>query len=267
MPEIRNRIILRAIRLHYVGSPTISVYLDGAEVKIVDDLDSNSTYKTRTVTMPVGKVGFIPHVTSSSSDFTEITYITEDPQLFMEQRLWHYYEITFTGTVNVSLFLDEVLKVGDGDGLDSTKDRKTLVTTKNQNTVKVYLPPLSYGRVPHVLNDTDDTGEIISWLPIVLPARFYKTIQGASEGQITYKGECFVDFFVDGDRMGDTYHFPAIKDGNNNVIYSSSKFYLNDDLVGRVFQYRQVEGSGDILDIETDAHPLDLEPATVQTSD
>lgn len=260
MPGLRERIILRGIRMHYTGSPTIVVTLDGENVSTISDLPTHTTYKTRVVTLPQGYYGFIPHYTSDSTDLMDAEFMAENPATYNAQNLWHYYEVTYTGTVNVSLYVDEDLKLGDGDGQDSTKSKKTLVASRNQETTKVYLPPLSYGRVPHVLNDTSDQGEIIRWTPVVLPARFYSTLAGVGEGKITFRGECFVDFFLDGERIGEGYHFVSEKDRNGEFAYSSQVFYFNENTSGRVFQYEQTSGEGDILLVETDAHPVDVEP-------
>ena len=179
------------------------------------------------------------------------------------QVVWHYYEITFTGTVNVSLYLDNVLLVGDGDDAVSTTDKKTLVTTKTQETTKVYLPALSYGRVPHVLNDITDAGQVLSWRPVALPARFYNTLEGVSEAQITYKDQVFVDLFIDGEKSGDTYQFEAEYDSLGNMIYTTKKFYVEGQTIGRVFQYIQSGGVGDVATFETDAHVVDEEQPRV----
>ena len=49
MPGLRERIILRGIRMHYTGSPTIVVTLDGENVSTISDLPTHTTYKTRVV--------------------------------------------------------------------------------------------------------------------------------------------------------------------------------------------------------------------------
>ena len=98
--------------------------------------------------------------------------------------------------------------------------------------------------------------------PVALPVRFYKTLEGVSECQITYKGNVFVDFFIDGEKLGDTYQFEEQFDSSGTVIYGVEKFLLPENSGGYVFQYAQVGGSGDIISVETDAHPLDFEPST-----
>ena len=151
--------------------------------------------------------------------------------------------------------------VGDGDDSSASTSKKTLTTSKIQETVKVYLPALSYGRLPHVLNDKSDAGNILGWNPIALPVRFYKTLEGVSECQITYKGDVFVDFYIDGVKLGDTYQFDEQFDDTGTSIYAVESFLLPENSGGYVFQYIQISGDGDIISVETDAHQLDLQPA------
>ena len=264
---IRQRFIYRAIIAHYTGAPVMKFYLDG-DLKDTITLPDNSTkFKTKIITLPVGRIGYIPHVTSSSADKTDFDVITDDMALYERQVVWHYYNITYSGTVNVSLYIDEVLHVGDGDDASAATDKKTLTTTKAQETTKVYLPALSYGRVPHVVNDTSDTGDIIKWTPVALPARFYKTLEGVSEGQITYKGNCFVCFYMDGEKIGTEYQFDDVKDDSGVSKYVSEKFYIEGGAIGNVFQYYQLSGDGDIVALETDAHRVDREEPTVDVTD
>ena len=129
-----------------------------------------------------------------------------------------------------------------------------------QDTKKVYLPALSYGRLPHVIHDVSDTGDVLKWSPVALPVRFYKTLEGVSECQITHKGVVFVDFYLDGEKLDETYQFDPTYDELGNSIYSVKKFLLPENPGGYVFQYIQVSGDGDIISVETDAHPLDFEP-------
>ena len=67
----------------------------------------------------------------------------------------------------MSLFLDNELIVGDGDDADATTNGQVL--NDKTATKKVYLPALSYGRLPHVINDITDDGDILKWNPVALP--------------------------------------------------------------------------------------------------
>ena len=140
--------------------------------------------------------------------------------------------------------MDNDLLVGDGDDASATTLKKTLTTSKIQETTKVYLPALSYGRIPHVLNDKSDAGNILRFNPVALPVRFYKTLEGVSECQITYKGDVFVDFFLDGEQLGDTYQFDAQYDGNGKSIYGVRSSYSQKTLVVMFFSILRSVGMG-----------------------
>lgn len=264
---IRDLVVLRSVVAHYKNNspgasngPSIKIYMDGDLKKEITDTPSQDLYKTRTFTAPDGVVGYIPHVTTNSTFNTDLQINAEPVSGYSEQILWHYYEVTFRGTVNVSLYLDGELIRGDGDGLDTTYEQVTLTTTKEIETAKAYLSPLAYGRLPHVVNDSDDTGNIVKWRPVALSARFYTGLRAATEGQITYRGDCVVCFYFDGKKIGDNYVFKGSTNKYGNDIYSTERFYLDENHGGRIFQYEQVSGDGDIISVETDAHPLDYEP-------
>ena len=255
--------VVRSLRLIYKGSPQVVMSLDGSVLKTIatNTLPNNSEYKPKTISVPSGSIGYFPHFTSTdSSNIADFSFVTEPSGFYSDQVVWHFYEITFKGTINVSLYLDNVLVVGDGDDADNNTTKKTLTTTKVQDTKKVYLPALSYGRLPHVIHDVSDTGDVLKWSPVALPVRFYKTLEGVSECQITHKGVVFVDFYLDGEKLDETYQFDPTYDELGNSIYSVKKFLLPENPGGYVFQYIQVSGDGDIISVETDAHPLDFEP-------
>jgi len=257
--------IVRGVTLLYKGSPQFTVSLDGSSISATNAsvIPTQTKFAPRNITLPSGHIGYFPHFNSTNtSDIADFNFITDAAALYSDQIIWHFYEITFNGTVNVSLYLDNDLLVGDGDDASATTLKKTLTTSKIQETTKVYLPALSYGRIPHVLNDKSDAGNILRFNPVALPVRFYKTLEGVSECQITYKGDVFVDFFLDGEQLGDTYQFDAQYDGNGKSIYGVQKFLLPENSGGYVFQYSQISGDGDIISVETDAHPLEFEPST-----
>ena len=256
--------VLRGVTLLYKSRPQFKISLDGTTIQTVavDTVPSQTKFAPRNITLPSGHIGYFPHLESTStSDIADFNFITEPSALYSEQIVWHFYEVTFSGTVNVSLYLDNVLLVGDGDDSSASTSKKPLTTSKIQETVKVYLPALSYGRLPHVLNDKSDAGNILGWNPIALPVRFYKTLEGVSECQITYKGDVFVDFYIDGVKLGDTYQFDEQFDDTGTSIYAVESFLLPENSGGYVFQYIQISGDGDIISVETDAHQLDLQPA------
>ena len=271
---IRDLVVLRSVEAHYknnapndANGPGLSMFMDGSLKKSISDAPAHSTYKTRIFTAPDGAMGYIPHITSDAQFNVDLKINADPVSAFSEQILWHYYEITFRGTVHISLYLDGTLIRGDGDGEQDDKQRVVLTTSKEIDTAKAYLTPLAYGRMPHVVNDSDDSGDIDKWRPIALTARFHTSVKAATEGQITYRGDCNVIFYFDGKQIGDPYLFKGERNEYGNEIYTTKRFYLSEDTLGQVFQYIQVDGSGDIIAVETDAHQLDLEPLTVPSTD
>ena len=260
MPQLRQRLLLNGIAVHYKGAPTVNVSVDGA-LSFTFTAPNHTTYRTRFFTAPAGVYGFIFDATSNSVDMLEYEFATASPSAFSEQTIWHYYEVTYRGTVNISLFLDEEERVGQSQS--STYDIVTLSTTKGQETEKIYMPPMSYGRVPHVTNTASDSGEIYNFNPVRLPARFYSDVRSVSEARITYKGQVNVCLYMDGNKIGNEHSFEGKTSEYGADIYSTEVFYVDAGTVGRVFQWEQISGNGDIISVETDAHPLEMEPANV----
>lgn len=257
MPQLRERQLLTGVQVHYKGAPTINVFADGSS-KLSFTAPNHTTYKTRLFSAPAGTYGHIFDITSNSTEMLDYGFLTASPRQFTEQLIWHYYNVTFTGTVSVTLFLDEVERVG---GSISTK---TLTTTKGQETVKVYMPALAYGRVPHVTNATADTGEIFRWEPVQLPARFYSQEKSVSEIKVTYKGNVTLCLYFDGVKIGDEIQLKGEKDGYSETdVYTTESIYIESGSIGRVFQWAQISGDGDIISVETDAHSMEQEPINI----
>ena len=256
MPQTRERLILNAVKLHYKGAPTVSVFKDSS-LATTFTAPSHSTYKTKTFSVPAGTYGHIFDVTTNSTDMGDYELLTVPPSAYREQLLWHFYEIVFSGSVNVSLFLDEEERLGSG------QYGASLSTTKSQDTQKVYMPALSYGRVPHVTNLASDTGEVYSWNPVQLPARFYSGIKSVSEIKITYRGNINVCLYMDGEKIGDEIQLSGEKDNSGREIYVTESQYIETGVIGRVFQWAQVSGTGDIISLETDAHIIEEQPVSI----
>lgn len=257
MPQLRERLLLTGVQAHYKGAPTINVFSDSVS-KMSFTAPSHTTYKTRLFSAPVGTYGHIFDVTSNSTDMLDYGFFTASPKQYTEQLIWHYYNVTYTGSVNLTLYLDEVEKVG---GNISTK---TLSTTKGQETEKVYMPALAYGRVPHVINATADTGEIFRWEPVQLPARFYSQEKSVSEIKVTYKGNVTLCIYFDGEKIGEEMQLAGEKSTyGDSDVYSVESIYIESGSIGRVFQWAQISGDGDIISVETDAHSMEQEPINI----
>tara|TARA_Y100000361_G_C11150556_1_gene340746 strand:- start:307 stop:1077 length:771 start_codon:yes stop_codon:yes gene_type:complete len=252
MPQLRERLLLVGLQVHYIGTPTIKLFSDGVQ-KMSFTAPNHATYKTKMFSAPQGVYGHLFDITSNSTELLEYGFMTATPKQYTEQLIWHYYDITFSGTVNLTLFLDEISKVSG----------KQITTTKGQETKKVYMPALSYGRVPHVTNATDDTGEIYSWQPTQLPARFYSGEKSVSEVKITYRGNVTLELYFDGDQMGDDIQLNGDKNNSAEDIYTVETIYVSAGSIGKVFQWVQSEGDGDVISVETDAHTVEEQPVSI----
>ena len=107
---------------------------------------------------------------------------------------------------------------------------------------KVYLPPLSFGYVPHVFNNTADAEDIVSAKPVALPVAHYRGIRAVAEGQITYIGDLQVQFYMDGRKLGSPYQFDEQTYTSGLPKYVTEKFYFPSGSVGHIFQWEQISG-------------------------
>ena len=245
---IRDRVIAQAVKLHYKGSvTTANIFMDGVSKATITNLPAHAVggtdrHKTRRITLPAGVTGFSPQFTTDSISKVDHAFELIQASTFSRQSIWHYFEMTYTGTINVTAYVDEV-------SLFSAAKVFELPTGVQQHTAKVYLPPLSFGYIPHLLNETNDAGDIISAKPVVLPVRHYKGIRSVSECQITYKGNLQVQFYMDGRELGNPYQFDKVQDNDDTPSrYVTKKFYFPAGSIGHIFQWEQVSGL-----LETDA--------------
>ncbi len=262
---IRDRLILQAVKLHYkgdVGSAVVS--LDGSTRSTVTDLPVHNVHRTRRMSLPAGLSGFVPQFSTNHGTKVDADFEAVSASAFSEQQIWHYYEITYTGTVNVSVHIDENLVV-DAKQLTLPNVYNTS-TAKQTHTQKVYLPPLSFGYVPHVFNNTADAGDIVSAKPVALPVAHYRGIRAVAEGQITYIGDLQVQFYMDGRELGSPYQFDEQTYTSGLPKYVTEKFYFPSGSVGHIFQWEQISGEGNIAMLETDASLASgpEEPQTVE---
>jgi len=351
---IRDYITLESVTVSYKNQPpNVAISMDGRAIATVSDLPSHQEYYSRRISVPPESSGYVPHFATDSVSFVDHKFNILPASEFDQQLIWHYYELTISGGVNVSLFLDGDTKI-PGKNLsipfsESFLDRqsttavpyiilspevvsntkkiegfttdqmsnisindsvsfgnasssgnvpssdafagilsgvfvarkeensillnkpvsttsatyiafgRTISLRKSYHTVRVYYPPLSYGYTPHVSNSTNDIGYIIKAKPVSLPARFYSKSTTMSEGQITYQGTIRVQFYLDGNALGDPYIFKGERNSTGAYKYITKKFYLPSGAIGRVFQwnldgdYGTDESFGDIAFVETDA--------------
>ena len=159
-------------------------------------------------------------------------------------------EVTFSGTVEFELYVDEVRKRPN----NNTDNSITLTArdSRKQDTRRIYFPPLSFGWVPHVkqvVNSSQD-GQIFSSAARALPPRFYKGEREHAETQITYQGNVSIDIYMDGSKIGD-YQFS--RNNYDKDAYQTVQKYLPSGTRGNVLQWIQASGSGEVALFETDA--------------
>ena len=61
------------------------------------------------MSLPAGLSGFVPQFSTNHGTKVDADFEAVSASAFSEQQIWHYYEITYTGTVNVSVHIDEEL--------------------------------------------------------------------------------------------------------------------------------------------------------------
>jgi len=213
------------------------------------------------VTFDAGFAGFVNQLYSDHDGMLGYRMIEAPASAFSEQRLWHYYEVTYNGDVSVTMYLDEV-KIGDENALTLPfiLDHGEGKSQRKTHTLKIFMPPLAFGRVPHLKADPTKHGQLISTTPVALPARYYNKLQSVDEAQVTYAGDVWVAFYMDGVQLGSEYHLESEVDKNGRGLYTSEKLYLSEGGTGTVFQWEQTSGDGDIVAVETNATLADMEP-------
>jgi len=242
------RQVFTAVNIKYKGQPTVSFSVDGVTGLGDQQFPNHTKLLQRRVALPPGMIGFTPQVVSPFQG--SFTYQFEGlPEVeFSQHQLFHYFEVTFSGTVEFAVYVDEVIKkpsMGTSDSITLTArdDRK-------QDTRRIYFPALSFGWIPHVkhiVNSSQD-GQIFSSRPKALPARFYKGEREHTEAQITYQGNVNLDVYMDGTKVGD-YQLSANRYDEN--AYQTIQEYLPSGTRGNVLQWVQSSGDGEVALFET----------------
>lgn len=174
------------------------------------------------------------------------------------------FDVTYTGIITVGAKLDgNDIPVNQGD------NRMTLQEATTQKTTRIYFPQSAYGFTPYLYNLTTDDGFIANIEPIPVPEKYYRGLRDFTEGQITYKGEVYVVFYLDGTPV----HTELFQAESNGV--STKKFYFPSGTRGNVFQYRQKTKNVDdtpvlhldnyIISVETDQMLTDQEMPQQET--
>ncbi len=242
------RQVFHALNMRYKGQPTLSVTIDGAAKVSSQQMPSHSIMKNRRMELPAGIVGYVPQIQSTFTGAFTTEFEGVPEAQYVQQKLFHFFEVQFDGTVKLEIYSDEVLQVLNNSG--ETSITLTVRDSKKQDTRRVYFPPLTYGWVPqlkHVVNSAQD-GQVYKSVLRSLPSRFSRGEKEHSEIQVTHQGDVSLDVFLDG-KILDTYGFNA--DSYDKNAFITEKEYLPAGCVGNVLQWIQKDGTGEVAMFET----------------
>lgn len=251
---IKPRLIARALRVEYVGAPKFSIHVDGQTLVSNVALPPQAIRQTRRILLPPALVGYVHQVTFDSYPVQRFQLETEAVETFGALNIYHYWEITFEGTVELEIYMDEIQRQAN-----NRVSRVTLTTRdgRRQDTRRVYYPALAWGYVPHLAqaNLETSTGQVHRAVPVALPNRYYRGLRDHSEVQITYQGFVDMEIYLDGDMIA-LINLNAEVDENE---YLTVKRYLPAGSRGYVLQYLQFGQDGEIAVCESDTTLTDLQ--------
>ena len=242
------RQVFHALNMRYKGQPTLSVTIDGTAKVTSQQMPSHSVMRNRRMELPAGVVGYVPQIQSTFTGALTTEFEPTPEAQYVQQQLFHFFEVQFDGTVKLEIYSDEVLQVLNNSG--ETNITLTVRDSKKQDTRRVYFPPLTYGWVPqlkHVVNSAQD-GQVYKSVLRSLPSRFSRGEKEHSEIQVTHQGDVTLDVFLDG-KILDTYGFNA--DSYDKNAFITEKEYLPAGCVGNVLQWIQKDGTGEVAMFET----------------
>jgi len=259
---VRNRQVFQALILEYSGTPTITVTVDGSVVLSDQELPTHSSRITRRILLPPEAIGYVAELQISGSDNIRHEFASVPDSQFSQQQIFHYFDVAFTGSVKLKLVIDGVDKYANDKSEDITL---AVRKSRQQDTQRVYFPPLTYGYIPHLeqLSIPSIPGQVVSARPVALPIRFYKGLRHHGEVQATFQGDVFLNMYLDGNLI-EEYQFN--ESASNPDQYLTEKRYLPADTYGHVLQYIQHDGDGTIALLETDLTLADLEQPQVEAA-
>lgn len=243
------RSVFHAVNLRYEGQPTISITIDGTAVMTNQQLPNHTVLKQRRISLPQGVVGYTPQLQTSFTDSLVFEFEGVPEQTYANQQLFHFFEVQFSGTVQLEIYADETRK--NVNNSDDTSITLTARNSRRQDIRRVYFPPLTYGWVPQLktIVDSSEDGQVLSSQLRSLPARFSRGEKEHSQIQVTHQGDVTLEVILDGDVI-DTYQFEA--DPYNEDAFVTQKEYIQSGARGHVLQWIQTEGTGEVALFETD---------------
>ena len=250
------RQVVHAVNVRYKGQPTISVSVDGIYILEDQTLPSHNVLKSRRVALPAGGVGYIPQFESTFTGSLTHQFEVVPEQTYSQQQLFHFFEVNFSGTVELEIYSDEVRKSPNNS--DDTSVTLTARSSRKIDTRRVYFPPLSYGWVPQLKQIVSSTveGEVFSSRMRALPTRFFKGEREHTEIQATHQGNLELEVYLDG-KLIKEYRFGA--DKYKPDAFKTEKEYLPSGSRGQILQWIQSDGDGEVASFESDITLTDLE--------
>ena len=111
---IREMQYVQGAYINYSGSVgAVSLYCDGGLKQTLTGLPEHDYHLTRRITFNAGFAGFVNQLYSDHNGVLDYTLVQAPVTAFQEQRLWHYYDVTYNGDITVEMYLDEN-KIDDG---------------------------------------------------------------------------------------------------------------------------------------------------------
>ena len=262
---IKERQVFQSLLIEYLGKPTIKVTIDGTHVLTASGkmLPNHTVRQTRRISLPRGAHGYVAQFSSNDTDITRFQFEATPESKFRENILFHYYEIMFNKSLQIRLYMDEV-RIKPNSSINEVLSLAPR-QGRDQDTIKVYFPALTYGYIPHIeqVVSSVQSGQILSSKPVALPPKYYKGLKSHTEYQVTYQGNVEMALFMDGELLSREW-LPEVlipQDGG----YKTHKDYFPSNSSGQVLQWVQTGGDGDIALFETDQTLLDVEQPQQQT--
>jgi len=255
---------------------TVTVNVDGSD-QILDVAGGNLTTitmptaterETRRIWLPHTATGWYPHLEwAGSGTIYRHQFISVPMEAFKEQQLWHYYEVTYNGTVDIRLFVDGTTQSGIYPTSLTTTAKgwnEGAGTKLGTETERVYFPFGSVGYLPHIETTYNTDGRIISARPIAQKEGQYVNIRQARWATVTYAGAMAVEFGVDGTSA---LTYPSTGTVTSTNAQDTIKLRLPPGMRGTQFQWRQTAGTGRIISVQTDESLEDLAPNQIEKTE
>lgn len=253
------RNIFQSLHLQYKGQPTISVTCDGNSLLSNTQLPNHSKLKKRNIQLPPLVYGEIAQLVTTHQGSIMQNWVAQPEQGYTQIQLFQFFEVKFTGTVKVSMFIDGVIQPLNG-GAD-TELTLTPRNSRTEDTRRIYYPPLSFGYVPQLqqIIDASQDGQVLYATPRALPAKYFKGLREHGQIQVTYQGAVNLNVYLDGQLLSE-YPLEASSDPNS---YQTIQDYLPAGSRGNVIQWIQTDTnlitSGEVAMFETDTTLTDID--------